>query len=74
MTPVEHWGTSQVSRNTTAGSMARRNGSVTSVPRNTPFIPIGRPMPRSAGLGSTSATVAPFSPGTSLISLSFWEE
>ena len=57
------WVTLQVSRNTIAGNMERRNGSVRNAQRSMPFNQIGRLTLKPVEQESIDVTVEPFSPG-----------
>ena len=61
------WVTLQVSRNTIAGNMERRNGSVRNAQKDMLFNLIGKPILRLAVLENTDVTVALFSQGNYLI-------
>ena len=72
------WVTLQVSRNTIAGNMERRNGSVRNAQRSMPFNQIGRLTLKPVEQESIDVTVEPFSPGNfsffcSFLVFLFWD-
>lgn len=64
MTLPELLETSPASRSTSAENMERRNGSVTSAPRNTQSNLTGKLTPKPVELENTNVIVVPYSPGT----------
>ena len=68
------WETLQVSRNTIAGNMGRRSGSVKNAQRSMLFNQIGRLTPKPVEQESIDVTVEPFSPGKFLFcSFLLWD-
>lgn len=68
---LERWAILLELRNISVENMERRSGNATSVLRNTPFSPIGKPTLRFAVLASTGAIAALCFPGLKNFLFSF---
>lgn len=65
----EHLEILQELKNTTAGNMERRNGSVRNAQRSMQSNLIGRLTPKHVALENIDVTVEPFSPGITILIL-----